>query len=57
MVRTSEFDDDDLYWYAQERDPGFLASIARAREEIGKGQMVRHDDLKRQLGQTVDRTE
>jgi antitoxin (DNA-binding transcriptional repressor) of toxin-antitoxin stability system len=44
------FDEDDLEWYARERDPEFLASIARAREQIRTGQGISHVELKRQLG-------
>ena len=44
------FDDDDLQWYARERDPAFLASLARARQQVREGKTVRHGDLKRELG-------
>jgi hypothetical protein len=44
------FDDDDLAWYARERDPTFLASIAEARRQIERGDTLRHDTLKRELG-------
>lgn len=44
------FDDDDLEWYARERDPAFLASIARAREQIRQGQTRSHEELARELG-------
>jgi antitoxin YefM len=43
-------DDDDLEWYARERDPGFLASVAEARRQAARGQTVSQDDLRRQLG-------
>jgi hypothetical protein len=43
-------DDDDLQWYARERDPAFLASLARARQQVREGKTIRHDDLKRELG-------
>jgi hypothetical protein len=46
------FDDDDLDWYARERDPDFLASIARAREQIRSGRTRSHQDLKKELGMT-----
>ena len=45
-----EFDDDDLYWYAREHDPKFLASIARAREQVAQGKTISHEELKRELG-------
>jgi hypothetical protein len=50
VVLMTPFDEDDLAWYARERDPEFLASIAKAREQIEKGEAVTHSDLKRELG-------
>lgn len=44
------FDDDDLEWYARERDPKFIESIARAREQARTGQIVSHDALKAEFG-------
>ncbi len=44
------FDDDDLEWYARERDPAFLASIADARQQIKQGKVMSHGDLKASLG-------
>jgi len=44
------FGDEDLEWYARERDPQFLASLARARQQVREGQTIRHADLKRELG-------
>ena len=44
------FDDEDLEWYARERDPDFLASIARARAQVEKGKTKTHQELKRELG-------
>ena len=41
--------DDDLEWYARERDPAFLASIARARQQVTKQCTMSHQDLKREL--------
>jgi hypothetical protein len=43
-------DDDEIYWQARERDPSFLASLARAREQMKQGKVVTHEDLKRELG-------
>jgi hypothetical protein len=45
-----EIDDEDLYWYDRERDPEFLASLGRARDQVRQGQTVSHEDLKRELG-------
>ena len=44
------FDDDDLEWYARERDPGFLESIVRARAQAKAGQTMSHNDVKTELG-------
>ncbi len=43
------FDDDDLDWYARERDPEFLSSIAQARRQIEQGRTMSREDLKREL--------
>ena len=43
------FDDDDLEWYARERDPEFLASLTRARQQVQEGRTITHGDLKRSL--------
>jgi hypothetical protein len=44
------FDDDDLDWYGRERDPAFLASIARAREQVRQGRTRSHEELKKEFG-------
>ena len=44
------FDEDDLDWYARERDPAFIQSIARAREQVRSGKAISHDQLKAELG-------
>jgi hypothetical protein len=44
------FNDDDLVWYAKERDPQFIASLADARRQVRDGWTIRHDDLKSELG-------
>jgi antitoxin (DNA-binding transcriptional repressor) of toxin-antitoxin stability system len=44
------FDNDDLDWYARERDPAFLQSIARARQQVRAGQTTGHEQLLRELG-------
>ena len=43
-------DRDDLEWYARERDPEFLASLVRAREQVARGETLGHEALKRELG-------
>ncbi len=50
VVLMTPFDDDDLAWYARERDPAFLASLAKARVQVEEGQSVSHEDLKKELG-------
>ncbi len=42
-------DEEERYWYERERDPAFIASIARAREQVKRGQTVSHDELKNEL--------
>lgn len=44
------FDEEDLEWYARERDPAFIQSIARAREQAKSGQTLSHAELKAKLG-------
>jgi hypothetical protein len=44
------FDDDDVAWYAREREPAFLASIAKARQQVRQGNTLSHSDLKKSLG-------
>ncbi|HTK76882.1 MAG TPA: hypothetical protein VL371_16565 [Gemmataceae bacterium] len=44
------FDDEDLEWYARERDPAFIQSIERARQQVADGRTVSHADLKTRLG-------
>ena len=43
------FDDDDLEWYARERDPAFIASIAQARKQVEQGKTMSHLELKAML--------
>ena len=50
FVLMTPFDDDDLTWYARERDPAFLESLARARRQVEQGKTVSHENLKRELG-------
>jgi hypothetical protein len=44
------FDDDDLHWYRQGRDPRFIASLADARRQVPEGRTIAHDDLRSELG-------
>lgn len=44
------FDDNDLEWYARERDPALIAAIARAREQAKRGETLSVDEVKARLG-------
>jgi hypothetical protein len=50
LVLITPFDDDDLEWYARERDPAFLASLAEARRQVEEGKTISHENVKRDLG-------
>lgn len=50
VVVVKAIDDEELEWYARESEPEFLASLARARAQVKKGEVVRHEDLKHGLG-------
>jgi hypothetical protein len=50
FVLMTPFDDDDLAWYARERDPSFLESLAKARLQVAQGKTVDHETLKSELG-------
>ncbi|MGB7156455.1 MAG: hypothetical protein WBD40_00230 [Tepidisphaeraceae bacterium] len=50
VAMVMPFDEDDLQWYDRERDPAFVASIARGRADVRAGRTASHADLKRQLG-------
>ena len=50
VALVTPIDDDDLEWYAREHDPAFLASIARACEQVADQRTTSDQDLKRELG-------
>ena len=50
VVLVTPFDDDDVDWYARERDPAFIASIAEARKQVAEGKTISHDELLARLG-------
>jgi hypothetical protein len=50
VALVTAFDDEDLHWYARERDPAFLASLVRARQQVAEKKTTSHQDLKRELG-------
>ena len=43
-------DDDDLEWLKRELDPQFIASIARAREDVRQGKGVSHEEVVKMFG-------
>jgi hypothetical protein len=49
VALVTMFDDDDLQWYAQERDPAFIESLRVERGKIAAGQAISHDELIRKL--------
>lgn len=50
VALITPFDADDFQCYAEEHDPEFIASIARAREQAAAGQGVTAEELLRELG-------
>ncbi|MBW3538902.1 MAG: hypothetical protein KY476_01400 [Planctomycetes bacterium] len=50
VALLSAFDEDDLEWYVREREPAFVESIARARQQVEAGQTLSQEALKQQLG-------
>jgi hypothetical protein len=50
VVLITPFDDDDLACYAREHDPAFLASLARARRQVERGEVMSNGDLKKEFG-------
>jgi hypothetical protein len=50
VALLNEMDDDELYWIERENDPAFIASIAKAREQVAQGNTIPHEELKKRLG-------
>jgi PHD/YefM family antitoxin component YafN of YafNO toxin-antitoxin module len=50
VALLSKVDDDELYWIERENDPAFIASIAKARKQVARGETISHDDLKKRYG-------
>lgn len=50
VILMTPFDDDDLAWYAREREPAFLESLAKSRRQVQTGETVTHESLKTELG-------
>ena len=47
-------EDDDLDWLKIERSPEFIASIAKAREQVRRGECVTHEQLLTELGLSAE---
>jgi prevent-host-death family protein len=43
-------EEDDLEWLRIERSPEFIASIAKAREQVRRGECITHEELLAELG-------
>ena len=41
---------DDLEWLKTEQSPEFMASIAKAREQVRRGECITHEELLAELG-------
>lgn len=54
VALVTPVDDDDLDWYARERDPAFVESIRRAREQIKRGETMSQAELDRVLSKDTD---
>src|SRR5438876_10694266 len=54
VALVTPFDDEDAEWYARERDPKFIESIRRAREQVKRGETVAHADLDRFFSENLD---
>ena len=50
MAVVMPLDDDDLEWLERELNPEFIASIARAREQVRQGKGVSHDEVVTMFG-------
>lgn len=54
VALVSRLDDDDLDWLEQELDPAFIASLARARQQVKEGHTKSLADVKAELGIVTD---
>ena len=50
VVLMTPFDEDDLAWYTREREPEFLESLAKAREQVRQGKTVSQEELRAEFG-------
>jgi hypothetical protein len=54
VALVTPFDDDDAEWYARERDPQFIESIRRAREQVKRGETFSDSELSILLAEKLD---
>ncbi len=54
LVSRLDLDEDDLDWLEQELDPAFIASLARARQQVKDGRSKSLADVKAELGIVTD---
>jgi hypothetical protein len=50
VALLSEIDQEELYWRQREKDPAFIASLVRARDQAKQRKTISHQKLKRKLG-------
>ena len=50
VALVTRLDDDDIDWLEQELDPAFIASLARARQQVKAGRTKSLADIKAELG-------
>ena len=50
VALLTPMDDDEMYWYLREQDPGFIKSIADARADIAAGHGMPQEELEKELG-------
>jgi hypothetical protein len=50
LLESSEMDEDEFYWAEREQDAAFIASIAKAREQVAQGKTISHEQLKKRFG-------
>ena len=54
VALVSRLDEDDLDWLEQELDPAFIASLARARQQVKDGRTKSLAEVKAELGIVTD---
>ena len=54
VALVSRLDEDDLDWLEQELDPVFIASLAKARQQVKDGRTKSLAEVKAELGIVTD---